>query len=113
MDRWGTALLAVLGLGALGGAIPRVMSRGESQLRWIQMASAFAAGALVSEFCGFLWYYIDYGHRDPEVVLGLMASLLEFFAIAAAGGTATALGMYLGGLVQNSQSKQGDLSSKE
>jgi hypothetical protein len=99
-DRWITALMVVLTLGTLGGVIPAVISKEESKPSLLPMASAFVAGAFASGLCGFTKYYIDIGHRDPELVLGVVASALEFCGVAAVGGTATSVGAYFGACIQ-------------
>ena len=89
LGRYPTAILVVVAIGALGGAIatlvPRV--RGRPSLR--NRASAFAIGALASELIAFTQFYSTYGYHDPELVLGAIGVVMEFGGITVFGGMAT------------------------
>jgi hypothetical protein len=90
--RWGsilTALMVVVVMGALGGAIPVVMSKGNGKPRSLHLASAFVVGAFASELLVFTYYYISFGYQDELLSVGVVFTVLEFGGIAAFGGTAT------------------------
>jgi hypothetical protein len=95
-DRYLAAFCVVALMGALGG-IPVPLSR---RPRLLHLAAAFVAGAFVSEFCAFAWYFITLGYHDPELILGVVGSALELVAIAAVGSLALCIRASVGRLVR-------------
>ena len=106
LTRWGfwvsilIALLVVVVMGALGGAMPIVMSKGNQRLRLLHLGSAFVVGALAIEVIGFTYYYIICGYQDEHLIEGVVFTVLEFGGIAAIGGAATCLGALAASVVQ-------------
>jgi hypothetical protein len=107
-DKYLAALRAIFIIGTLGGATTVVLSARESKLRLLRLVSAFVIGALASEVYCFARYFIDVGYRDPELVLGVSATAIEFCCIAVVGGTATCFGATTGFLVLRRTSPAND-----
>jgi hypothetical protein len=103
-DKYLAALRAIFIIGTLGGATPAVLSGGVSKPRLLRLVSAFVIGALASEVVGFARYFIDVGYRDPELVLGVFATAIEFCCIAVVGGAATWFGATTGFLILSTSS---------
>jgi hypothetical protein len=85
------ALVIVVVIGSIGGAIAMAMSRMQGNPRFAHLALGFVVGALASEVVAFTHYYLTYGYRDQLLGVGVIMESMEFIGIAFFGGTATCL----------------------
>lgn len=86
------ALLVVVFLGALGGAIAVAVRRKQLVPKTRLLVLAFIAGAALSEIAAFVRYYITFGYSDPKLAAGVGVSVIEFGVISIIGSAAFAIG---------------------
>ncbi len=79
------ALLILILLGAMGGAVATMPQHDGNAIRPWSLILAFVVGALFSEAVAFTHYYISYGYQDPKLAVGVIVSVFEFFVISVIG----------------------------
>ena len=66
------------------------IKRNNYDCKWWALALSFCSGAVLSEAIFFVYYYIDYGHVDSKIDVGIALSLIEGGVIALLGSLSVA-----------------------